>query len=94
MQGHAKAWTDSPAGNGSWKSLERLGLLIKIEDYSHAVGHCQRCATVIEPMASTQWFVKMEPLAKPAIEVVEKRPDSDYSRPFHQGLSELDGKYP
>jgi valyl-tRNA synthetase len=54
------------------EELERLGLLIKIEDYSHAVGHCQRCATVIEPMASTQWFVKMEPLAKPAIEVVKK----------------------
>ncbi len=53
------------------EEMERLGLLIKIEDYSHAVGHCQRCATLIEPMASTQWFVKMEPLAKPAIEVVE-----------------------
>jgi len=39
------------------EELERLGLLIKIEDYSHAVGHCQRCATVIEPLASTQWFV-------------------------------------
>ena len=53
------------------EELERLGLLIKIEDYSHAVGHCQRCATVIEPLASTQWFVHMEPLAKPAIEVVK-----------------------
>ena len=52
------------------EELERLGLLIKIEDYSHAVGHCQRCATVIEPLASLQWFVKMEPLAKPAIDVV------------------------
>ena len=53
------------------EELERLGLLIKIEDYSHAVGHCQRCATVIEPLASTQWFVHMEPLAKPAIEAVK-----------------------
>jgi valyl-tRNA synthetase len=53
------------------EELERLGLLIKIEDYSHAVGHCQRCSTVIEPLASLQWFVKMEPLAKPAIEVVK-----------------------
>jgi valyl-tRNA synthetase len=53
------------------EEMERLGLLIKIEDYSHAVGHCQRCATLIEPMASTQWFVKVEPLAKPAIEVVK-----------------------
>ena len=38
----------------------------------HAVGHCQRCDTVVEPMLSTQWFVKMEPLAKPAIEAVEQ----------------------
>ncbi len=53
------------------EELERLGLLMKIEDYSHAVGHCQRCSTVIEPLASLQWFVKMEPLAKPAIEVVK-----------------------
>jgi valyl-tRNA synthetase len=53
------------------EEMERLGLLVKIEDYSHAVGHCQRCATLIEPMASTQWFVRMEPLAKPAIEVVK-----------------------
>ncbi len=53
------------------EEMERLGLLIKIEDYSHAVGHCQRCATLIEPLASTQWFVKMEPLAKPAIKVVK-----------------------
>jgi valyl-tRNA synthetase len=53
------------------EEMERLGLLVKIEDYSHAVGHCQRCATLIEPMASTQWFVRMELLAKPAIEVVK-----------------------
>ncbi len=52
------------------EELERLGLLIKIEDYSHAVGHCQRCSTVIEPLASLQWFVKMDTLGKPAIEVV------------------------
>jgi valyl-tRNA synthetase len=50
--------------------LEKEGLLVKIEPYSHAVGHCQRCKTVIEPMASKQWFVSMKPLAQPAIEVV------------------------
>ncbi|MFH0914279.1 MAG: valine--tRNA ligase, partial [Chloroflexota bacterium] len=50
--------------------LEKEGLLVKTEPYSHAVGHCQRCQTVIEPLASKQWFVKMEPLAKPAIEAV------------------------
>jgi len=53
------------------EELERLGLLLKIEDYSHAVGHCQRCATVIEPMASLQWFMKMDTLAAKAIEVVK-----------------------
>ncbi|MDO8687391.1 MAG: class I tRNA ligase family protein, partial [Dehalococcoidales bacterium] len=42
----------------------------KIEPYSHAVGHCQRCHTVVEPIASQQWFVKIEPLAKPAIAAV------------------------
>ena len=50
--------------------LEKEGLLVKIEPYSHAVGHCQRCHTVVEPIASQQWFVKIEPLAKPAIAAV------------------------
>ena len=53
------------------EELERLGNLVKIEDYTHNVGHCDRCKTVIEPLISSQWFVKMEELAKPAIEVVE-----------------------
>ncbi|MBQ7352360.1 MAG: valine--tRNA ligase [Clostridia bacterium] len=51
--------------------LKTAGNLVKIEDYSHNVGHCERCKTVIEPLISSQWFVKMEELAKPAIEVVE-----------------------
>ena len=46
--------------------------LVKIEDYSHNVGHCERCKTVIEPLISSQWFVKMDELAKPAIRVVEE----------------------
>ncbi|MDP7524713.1 MAG: valine--tRNA ligase [Dehalococcoidales bacterium] len=50
--------------------LEREGLLEKVEPYEHSVGHCQRCQTVIEPIASEQWFVKVAPLAKPAIEAV------------------------
>lgn len=50
--------------------LKKDGQLVKVEDYSHSVGHCQRCHTVIEPTASKQWFVKTEPLAKPAIEAV------------------------
>ncbi len=51
--------------------LEELGLLVKVEDYQHMVGHCYRCRTVIEPHLSWQWFVKMAPLAKEAIRVVE-----------------------
>ncbi|PVV84486.1 valine--tRNA ligase [Dehalogenimonas alkenigignens] len=52
------------------EELARMGLLALVQDYSHSVGHCQRCATVTEPLASRQWFVKMEGLAKPAIEAV------------------------
>ena len=53
------------------KDLEEGGYLIKIEPLKHNVGTCQRCHTVVEPRVSTQWFVKMEPLAKPAIDVVK-----------------------
>lgn len=51
--------------------LEAQGLLVKTEKHSHNVGTCYRCGTTVEPIASQQWFVKMEPLAKPAIEVVK-----------------------
>lgn len=52
------------------KELEETGVLVKIEALKHNVGHCYRCNTVIEPRVSKQWFVKMEPLAKKALEVV------------------------
>jgi valyl-tRNA synthetase len=52
--------------------LAELGLERGSKPHVHAVGHCQRCNTVVEPMISTQWFVKMEPLAQPAIEAVEQ----------------------
>lgn len=51
--------------------LESRGLIVKIEDHQHAVGHCYRCETIIEPYISEQWFVKMEPLIGPAIDVVK-----------------------
>ncbi len=54
------------------EDLDKLGNLVKIEKYDNNVGHCDRCKSVIEPMISDQWFVKMSELAKPAIEVVEK----------------------
>jgi len=50
--------------------LEKDGLLVKIEPYGHSVGHCDRCQTVVEPIASEQWFVKIKPLAEPAIDAV------------------------
>ena len=53
------------------KDLEEGGFLIKTEDYNHNVGTCYRCGTTIEPRVSLQWFVKMEELAKPAIEAVK-----------------------
>ena len=52
------------------KDLQEGGFLIEIEDYTHNVGTCYRCGTTIEPRVSLQWFVKMETLAKPAIEAV------------------------
>ena len=53
------------------QDLEKLGLLEKVKPHTHNVGTCYRCNTVIEPKASRQWFVKMKPLAEPAIEVVK-----------------------
>ena len=52
------------------KELQELGLMVKIEDYTHNVGTCYRCHHTVDPVTSTQWFVKMEPLARPAIEAV------------------------
>jgi len=65
------------AGQGTYEcrrnivaDLEKEGLLVRIEDHQHALGHCQRCDQVIEPRLSTQWFVKIKPLAEAAIDAV------------------------
>lgn len=50
--------------------LKEEGYLVKIEEHSHAVGHCQRCHNIVEPLVSTQWFVKMQPLVKAAVDCV------------------------
>ena len=55
------------------KELEEIGALVKTEDYEHNVGKCYRCKTIVEPYASKQWFVRMEELAKPAIEAVRNK---------------------
>ncbi|MBN2053962.1 valine--tRNA ligase, partial [bacterium] len=52
------------------EDLRKDGLIEKIEPYGYAIGHCYRCDTIIEPYLSEQWFVKMKPLAEPAIDVV------------------------
>lgn len=54
------------------KDFDEGGYLVKIDDHHNAVGHCERCKTVIEPMLSKQWFVAMEELSKPALEAYEK----------------------
>ena len=53
------------------EQLAAEGYLLKVEDYQHNVGHCDRCSAVVEPKISLQWYLKIETLAKPAIEVVE-----------------------
>jgi valyl-tRNA synthetase len=70
------------------RELEELGLLEKVENHRHAVGHCYRCGTVIEPRLSEQWFVRMAPLARPALEryrdgtlqFIPERRGEDYAR--------------
>ncbi|MBC8570216.1 valine--tRNA ligase [Zongyangia hominis] len=54
------------------KALDEQGFLVRVEDHAHNVGSCYRCHTTVEPRVSKQWFVKMEPLAKPAIEAVKE----------------------
>jgi len=54
------------------EDLENLGLLEKVEDYQHGVGHCYRCQTVVEPSLSRQWFVSVKPLAAEAIRAVKE----------------------
>ncbi len=54
------------------QDLHKQGFLSRVEEYSHAVGHCQRCSTEIEPLLSLQWFVKMSPLAEPAVAAVNE----------------------
>ena len=55
------------------EELKATGALVKIEPLHHNVGHCYRCHHTVEPLVSKQWFVKMEPLAKPAIDAVRKK---------------------
>jgi len=69
--GDLKGFTREEAREKTVERLERDGYLAKKEAYTHSVGHCYRCKATIEPYISTQWFVKMKPLAKPAIKAVK-----------------------
>ncbi len=53
------------------QDLQEQGLIVEVEGHDHAIGHCQRCSSIIEPLLSKQWFVKMKPLAGPAIKEVK-----------------------
>ena len=65
------------------EDLEAEGALVKIEDYTHNVGTCYRCSTTVEPRVSKQWFVKMKPLAGPAIDAV-KNADTQFVPPHFE----------
>ena len=65
------------------EDLKAEGALVKIEDYSHNVGTCYRCSTTVEPRVSKQWFVKMKPLAGPAIDAV-KNDDTQFIPPHFE----------
>ena len=60
------------------KDLQELGVLFKIEDHLHSVGHSERSGAVVEPYLSTQWFVKMQPLADAAIELQQQADEQKY----------------
>ncbi len=68
--GHFAGMTREEAQKAVIAALKEEGLLEKVVPYAHAVGHCQRCGTAVEPIVSTQWFVRMQPLAKEAIAAV------------------------
>lgn len=74
MTAHAGVYaglTREAAREGVLRDLDAQGLLMRDEPLVHAVGHCEKCDTVIEPLLSLQWFVKMRPLAEPALEAAE-----------------------
>ena len=74
--------------------LEAAGLLEKVEDYNHSVGHCYRCSTMIEPLQSLQWFVDVKPLAREGHRGGQNRQDQDHPPHLGEGLLRVDGEHP
>jgi len=70
--------------------LESRGLLVKVEDYALSLGKCSRCATPVEPLISTQWFVKTKPLAEKAHRSRGIQAHRDYSGQLEQDLLRVD----
>lgn len=60
------------------EDLDKQGFLLKVEDHTHSVSHCYKCGTVIQPLLREQWFVGMQPLAKPAIQALKNKEISFY----------------
>ena len=71
--GHYNGMTALECREKVVEELKEIGAFVKIEPLHHNVGHCYRCHHTVEPIVSKQWFVKMEPLAKPAIDAVRKK---------------------
>lgn len=75
------------------KDLQELNFLVKVEEHLHAVGHCYRCNTVVEPYLSLQWFVRMKELSEPAIKVVKegkvKLIPSTWNKTYFEWLSNI-----
>ena len=86
--------TATRRASASSRTSRPQGLLVKIEDHMHSVGHCYRCHTVIEPWLSDQWFVDMKPLAAPAIEAVRDGRVALPPRALGERLLRLDGEHP
>ena len=76
------------------EDMTALGLVEKIEEHHHAVGHCYRCHTVVEPYYSDQWFVRMKPLAEAALAAAVDDRVRFYPERWTQDLYRLDGKHP
>ena len=97
MNGEGGPYAGQDRLDAARRDLERLeedGLLARVEPYSHSVGHCQRCGTIVEPRVSTQWFVKIKPLADPAIARGAGRRIRFVPERFSEGLLQLDGEHP
>ena len=90
-----RAWTASRAASNIVADLEAAGpARRRSSDHDHAVGHCYRCHTVVEPRLSPQWFVKMKPLAAAGHRGGRRRPDPLRPRALDQGVPRLDGEHP